>query len=85
MQDSVFTLIQPRLIISTFSLKKINVNFASYEEMKKHPYLNHVVATTIVAYRQKHGAYKTINDLKNVGTINDELLAKLNNYFEFDF
>ena len=53
--------------------------------MKKHPYLNHVVATTIVAYRQKHGAYKTINDLKNVGTINDELLAKLNNYFEFDF
>lgn len=85
MQDSVFTLIQPRLIISTFSLKKINVNFASYEEMKKHPYLNHVVATTIVAYRQKHGVYKTINDLKNVGTINDELLAKLNNYFEFDF
>jgi len=85
MQDSVFTLIQPRLIISTFSLKKINVNFASYEEMKKHPYLNHVVASTIVAYRQKHGSYKTISDLKNVGTISDELLAKLSNYFEFDF
>lgn len=83
MQDSVFTLIQPRLIISTTSVKKINVNFASYEEMKKHPYLNHIVASTIVAYRQKHGAYKSINDLKNVGTINDELLAKLSNYLVF--
>lgn len=83
MQDSVFTLIQPRLIISTTSVKKINVNFASYEEMKKHPYLNHIVASTIVAYRQKHGSYKSINDLKNVGTINDELLAKLSNYLAF--
>lgn len=83
MQDSVFTLIQPRLVITTNAIKKINVNFATYEEMKKHPYLNHVVASTIVAYRQKHGAYKAINDLKNVGTINDELLAKLSNYVVF--
>lgn len=83
MQDSVFTLIEHRLVITTNSIKKINVNFATYEEMKKHPYLNHVVASTIVAYRQKHGNYKSINDLKNVGTINDELLAKLSSYVMF--
>ncbi|MBK6836755.1 MAG: helix-hairpin-helix domain-containing protein [Bacteroidetes bacterium] len=45
--------------------------------------MNHIVASTIVAYRQKHGAYKSINDLKNVGTINDELLGKLSNYIVF--
>lgn len=83
MQDSVFTIIQPRLIISSASLKKINVNLASYDEMKKHPYLNHVMASTIVAYRQKHGSYKTISDLKSVGTLSDELLAKLGNYISF--
>jgi len=83
MQDSVFTLIQARLIISSTEVKKINVNSASYEEMKKHPYLNHVMASTIIAYRQKHRAYKTKNDLKNVGTLNDELLAKLGNYISF--
>lgn len=83
MKDSVFTLIQPRLIVSSSNIKKLNVNTLSYEEMKKHPYINHVVASTIVAYRQKHGAYKTLNDLKSVGTINDELLAKLSNYISF--
>lgn len=83
MKDSVFTIIQPRLIISLGAVKKLNVNTLTYEEMKKHPYINHIVASTIVAYRQKHGAYKSINDLKNVGTINDELLGKLSNYVVF--
>ncbi len=83
MKDSVFTIIQPRLVLSSASVKKLNVNTLSYEEMKKHPYINHIVASTIVAYRQKHGAYKSINDLKNVGTINDELLGKLSNYIVF--
>ena len=83
MKDSVFALIQPRIIVSSANVKKLNVNSLSYEEMKKHPYINHIVASTIVAYRQKHGAYKTISDLKNVGTINDELLAKLTNYISF--
>jgi len=83
MKDSVFALIQPRIIVSSANVKKLNVNSLSYEEMKKHPYINHIVASTIVAYRQKHGAYKTISDLKNVGTINDELLAKLSNYISF--
>jgi competence protein ComEA len=83
MKDSVFTIIQPRLIVSVAAVKKLNVNNLSYEEMKKHPYINHIVASTIVAYRQKHGAYKSINDLKSVGTINDELLLKLSNYISF--
>ena len=81
MKDSVYQLIQPRLISSSITIRKINVNSASYEEFKKHPYINHVVASTIVAYRQKHGNYKALEKLKNVGTIDDALFDKLKNYF----
>ncbi|MBK6836754.1 MAG: helix-hairpin-helix domain-containing protein [Bacteroidetes bacterium] len=34
MKDSVFTIIQPRLVLSSASVKKLNVNTLSYEEMK---------------------------------------------------
>lgn len=84
MKDSVYQLIQPRLTISSSALIKININTATYDDLKKHPYINHNMASTIVAYRKMHGAYKSTEDLKKVGTISDETLAKLSNYIVFE-
>jgi competence protein ComEA len=45
---------------------KINVNSASAKELMKVKGLNASKARAIVAYRKKHGEFKTLDDLANV-------------------
>ena len=59
------------------------MNVAGIDEMKKHPYINYAIANSIVNYRNKHGLYKSLDDLKEVGTINDATLEKLKAYISF--
>lgn len=83
MADSTYNAIKDKITASPALLKKINVNVAGLDEMKKHPYINYTMANSIVNYRSKHGLYKSIDDLKEVGTINDATLEKLRAYLSF--
>ncbi|MDP2387940.1 MAG: helix-hairpin-helix domain-containing protein [Bacteroidota bacterium] len=83
MVDSTYNAIKDKITVSPNLLKKINVNVAGLDEMKKHPYINYAIANSIVNYRNKHGLYKNIDDLKEVGTINDATLEKLKAYISF--
>ena len=75
--DEVFkhaTLIDPQV-------RKLNVNSASIEQLK-HPYLKTYVAKAIVAYRQQHGAYGSVQALINVKVLDAKTLEKLTPYLE---
>ncbi len=77
--DSTFQLIKPMLQISG-ELKKININTASLEELKAHPYIKHFLANAIVQYRSQHGDYQSVEDLKKIMIMTDELFAKISPY-----
>ncbi len=62
------------------SPRKININTASIEELDAHPYLSKFQAKTIVAYRTEHGNFMTIDDLKKIKTLNEEVISKINPY-----
>lgn len=64
-------------------LQKININTASFDELKKHPYLSYKQISTIIRYRQQHGNYKEVLDLKKIIVINDETLVKIVPYLDF--
>jgi competence protein ComEA len=51
---------------STAEKAKVNLNTATIKELKKVKGLNAAKARAIVAYRKKHGDFKTIDDLKKV-------------------
>jgi competence protein ComEA len=83
MKDSLYGLFHSRIIADLANLKKLNVNTATIDDLKKHPYLKFLVAQSIVNYRSKHGLYSKAEDLLNVGSISEETLNKLKPYLEF--
>lgn len=80
LQDSVFRKIKPFLELKEGIAKKININSATVEELRVHPYLRHSIANAIVAYRKEHGEFKNLIDLKQVLLITDEIYSKISPY-----
>jgi DNA uptake protein ComE-like DNA-binding protein len=65
--DSTFQKIKPYLKLTEPNVKKININTATVDELKTHPYIRYQLARPIVAYREnmdifKAGGFKKDND-----------------------
>lgn len=78
--DSTFQKIRSYLKLETKSIKKININTATLDEMKIHPYFRYNIANAIVVYRNEHGPFASIEDLKKLMLITDEVLKKISPY-----
>ncbi len=57
--------------------KKININYATAEELLSLPGIGAFKARMIVRYRNKYGKFNSINDLIKVPGINKAILAKI--------
>jgi len=76
--DSVFTLISPKLAINTTLLSKISLNSATAPQLEAHPYISRRQAEIIVSYRNQHGLYKSVEDLRQIRAFSDgEWLQKI--------
>jgi competence protein ComEA len=78
--DSTFQKIKPWMKLGNGSLTKININTATKDEMKSHPYLKWTLANAIVEYRNQHGQFSSIEDIKKVGAITEEVFVKIRPY-----
>ena len=78
--DSTFKKIKQYLKLDNPSVKKININTATVDEMKAHPYIKYSLANPIVAYRNEHGPFSKIEDIKKVMTVTDEIYKKIEAY-----
>lgn len=77
--DSVFQNIRPMLQVGG-EVKKININIATLEELKMHPYIKYHLANAIVQYRLQHGEYKTAEDIRKIMILTEENFQKLRPY-----
>ena len=69
-----------RLTISNTGTRKININTASLDELKSHPYIWFNLAKAIISYRNQHGLFTAIEDLKKLIAVTEEVYEKLRNY-----
>lgn len=74
--DSTFQKIKPRLALNNTSVKQININTATVDELKTHPYLRYAVGNAIVQYRSQHGNFTSVNDLKKIAVVTEEIFSK---------
>jgi competence protein ComEA len=81
--DSVFRKIKPFLKLETNLIKKININTATKDEMKSHPYIKWNLANAIVEYRNQHGNFTSLEDLKKISLITMEVFDKIKFYVAF--
>lgn len=79
LQDSVFQKIKSYLQISG-SVKKLNVNTATKDELKMHPYIKWNLANAIVEYRNQHGNFKSLDELKNIALMDEVMFEKIVHY-----
>ncbi|QCR24735.1 helix-hairpin-helix domain-containing protein [Pontibacter sp. SGAir0037] len=63
-----------------YAPKQFSVNSATADELKAHPYITSNVARAIVAYREQHGAYKKVEDVRQVKLVTAEVFEKLKPY-----
>ena len=78
--DSTFQKIKSRLNISSTSIKQFNINTATVEEMKAHPYIRYNISNAIVQYRSQHGNFSSVEDLKKIMLLTEELYNKISPY-----
>ncbi len=78
--DSTFKKIKERLTVSNSGIKQFNINTATVDEMKVHPYIRYNIANAIVQYRAQHGNFASVAAVKNIMLVTDELFNKVSPY-----
>lgn len=82
--DSVFQKIRPSLTLGSGNIEQLSINTATEAELKAHPYIGWQIAKIIVAYRNQHGAYKSVDDLQKIYVIKKEWLEMVKPYLKAD-
>lgn len=78
--DSTFQKIKSRLSISNITIKQFNINTAAVDEMKSHPYIRYNLANAIVQFRTQHGNFSSVEEIKKIIIVTDELFNKVAPY-----
>ena len=71
--------IEKNITVDANRVKKRNINTLTAKELK-HPYLSWNQANAIVYYKNKHGNYRTIEEIKKTDVIDEETYLKIAPY-----
>jgi competence protein ComEA len=83
--DSMFQIIAPHIVLKdSTNLRKININTADYKTFNMHPYIDKAMASVIISYRNQHGTFHAIEELKKVSLVTGELYSKLAPYLKIE-
>lgn len=81
--QETFDKIEPYLSVAQNLITKIQVNKASVEKLKKHPYINFYQAKAIYELRRTKGRLTSIDDLKNLPEMQGYDFTKIEPYLDF--
>ena len=68
----------------TASDGRVNINTADAGELQTLPGIGEAKADSIIAYREKNGAFAAIEDIKNIEGIKDGVFAKLEDHIKVE-
>ena len=82
-KPDLYKMICEGITVNPNKIRRININTCEVKELKRHPYFTDWNApNAIVNYRQKHGKYKVIDEIKKTGVVSDELFLILAPYLK---
>ncbi|HEY0655079.1 MAG TPA: helix-hairpin-helix domain-containing protein [Chryseosolibacter sp.] len=85
LDSAVVNRIKKRAFIDDdFKPKKINLNTTTEFEMSAHPYISKSMAKAIVAWRFQHGAFKTVDEIKNLTLLKSDDIVKIIPYLKVE-
>ena len=78
-QETFDTLVN-QLTVDSIDVKRLDINTAGIDDLRKHPYITWNIAQSIVSIRNMHGPYRSIADVQKSDLVDPELYAKLAPY-----
>lgn len=75
--------LKPWFCIDTAAIQRIDLNRASVERLRNHPYINFYQAKAIVDYRRKHGRLKNLKPFVLYEEFDSEALERIRHYVCF--
>lgn len=79
----LFERLANRVEVKYNQVNKININNGFGDDLR-HPYLAKNLVKLIVNYRKLHGPFKSVEDLKKLALVNEELYSKLAPYLTIE-
>lgn len=83
LDSAKFDEIKAQVRVDAGQIKKININTATFEDLKNHPYLKYKQINALIQYRKQHGAFKDVEDLKKVAILTPQNIQNLAPYLTF--
>jgi competence protein ComEA len=75
--------IKNQVSIDAARITKIKINEVDFEGLRKFPYLSNKQTNAVIQYRQQHGNYRTVADMKNIAILDENILRKIEPYLSF--
>jgi competence protein ComEA len=75
--------IKNQVSVSAVHITKIKINDVDFEGLRKFPYLTNKQTNAVIQYRQQHGNYRSIADMKNIVILDELILRKIEPYINF--
>lgn len=78
-----FDQLAKQITIDPKKISKIDINNATIDDLRRFPYLEFKQMNAIIEYRKQHGKYTSVDDLRNIVLLDDEILRKIAPYLKY--
>ncbi len=75
--------LQSQVKVDAAHIRKIDINKATFDSLSRFPYLTYKQMNAIVQFREQHGEYASLDDMRNIAILNDGILRKIGPYLVF--
>ena len=72
------------IVVDSNAVVRLDINNATVDELKRHPYLDYYQARSIVDYRKYGKRIENADDLLLVNLLDRETVRKLQGYIQFN-
>ena len=77
LQDSVYQLVSRYLRCDPARIVLIDINKADKEVLSMHPYIRWKTANALMAYREQHGRFTSVDEIRSLENIDAEVVEKM--------
>lgn len=75
-----FADIAPHLTVNPELISRLDINSATVDELKRHPYLDYYVAKAVVRRREVRGPYEQVEDLLDITIMDTQIFKRIEPY-----
>lgn len=80
----VYLSIERNISVDISKIKLTNINIASFNDLKRYPYLSNKQINALLNYRKQHGLFSSVDDVKKANIIDEEALSRIIPYLSID-